>query len=330
MTKSEQEQNEAVQQLRQEFGELKITLETEFLKQFLIARSWNIKDAKEQLENTIAWRKENNVDMHPVTTMDNKLPLLYPIRGFSCLPDGNLEVHPNISESVLRIYRWMGGSCLHKTDNDGCPIYIERLGHHAAKEIAKYATSEEVSNYHTGCNEFLHRVIMKDCSKKAGKHINRETVIFDCTGMGWHQLHMPALYYIKAVSDTDQKYYPETLNKLYLINAPSAFVMVWKIVKGWLDPGTLEKIQILGKDFKDVLLKQIPPGNLPTFLGGQCTCSHMPGGCVPSQILKNIPIMEPNDGNENVSTAYCTSIMEKGKTDEIIRGPPFFQETKLK
>lgn len=46
---------------------------------------------------------------------------------------------------------------------------------------------------------------------------------------------------------------------------------------------TIEKIQILGKDYKDVLLKQIPAENLPTFLGGECTCSHMPGGCVPSQ-----------------------------------------------
>lgn len=54
---------------------------------------------------------------------------------------------------------------------------------------------------------------------------------------------MPALYFIKAISDTDQKYYPETLNKLYLVNAPSAFVMVWKIVKAWLDPGVSEKRQ---------------------------------------------------------------------------------------
>ncbi|KAI9496667.1 CRAL-TRIO domain-containing protein [Zychaea mexicana] len=328
MTETEQEQNEAVQQLRAELGDQGVELKTEYLIQFLIARSWNIKAAKEQLENTLAWRKESNVDVHPVATLDNKLPLLYPVRGFSCLPDGNLDVHPSVSEAVLRIYRWMGGSCLHKTDNDGCPIYIERLGHHAAKEIAKYATSEEVSHYHIGCNEFLHRVIMKDCSKKAGKIINRETVIFDCTGMGWHQFHMPALYYIRAISDTDQKYYPETLNKLYLVNAPSAFVMVWKIVKGWLDPGTIDKIQILGKDYKDVLLKQIPAENLPTFLGGECTCSHMPGGCVPSQILKNIPYMEPKEYNQNVPTAYNTETMEKGKTDELIRGPLFFQPAK--
>lgn len=95
---------------------------------------------------------------------------------------------------------------------------------------------------------------MKDCSKKAGRPINRETVIFDCTGMGWRrkfyhlktralynfyiiELHMPALNFIRAIADCDQKYYPETLNKFFLVNAPSAFVYVWKIVKAWLDPG---------------------------------------------------------------------------------------------
>ena len=41
----------------------------------------------------------------------------------------------------------------------------------------------------------------------------------------------------RAIADVDQKYYPETMNKLYLVNSPSAFVIVWKIVKGWLDPG---------------------------------------------------------------------------------------------
>lgn len=48
---------------------------------------------------------------------------------------------------------------------------------------------------------------------------------------------MPALNYIRAIAHCDQNYYPETLNKLFLINAPSAFVYVWKIAKTWLDPG---------------------------------------------------------------------------------------------
>lgn len=75
----------------------------------------------------MTWRKDNKVDLYPAATKDNKLPLLYPVRGFDTIPDGNLTSDPGVSESVLRIYRWMGGSCLHKTDKDGCPIYIERL-----------------------------------------------------------------------------------------------------------------------------------------------------------------------------------------------------------
>ncbi|KAI9320496.1 CRAL-TRIO domain-containing protein [Dichotomocladium elegans] len=246
------------------------------------------KAAKNQLLAMINWRKENKIDLLPVATRENQLPLLYPIRGFSTIPDGNLEASRGVSESVLRINRWMG---------------------------------EEVNNYHIGCNEFLHRVIMRDCSITANRTINRETVIFDCTGMGWHQFHMPALQFIRAISDVDQKYYPETLNKLYLVNAPSAFVMVWKIVKGWLDPGTINKIQILGKDFQSTLLEQIPAENLPTFLGGKCVCAHMQGGCVPSQVLKNIPVVDPQPHNEKTSSVYNTDIMIKSETEELFRGP---------
>lgn len=94
---------------------------------------------------------------------------------------------------------------------------------------------------------------------------------------------MPAINLIRTISDVDQKYYPETLNRLFLVNAPTAFVYVWKIVKAWLDPGTIDKIQILGKDYQTELLTHIDADNLPSFLGGECTCDHLPGGCVPSQ-----------------------------------------------
>lgn len=156
---------------------------------------------------------------------------------------------------------------------------------------------------------------------------------------------MPALHFIRAIADCDQKYYPETLNKFFLVNAPGAFVYVWKIVKAWLDPGvcqdifllirptntllkfmqTIAKIQILGTDYQEPLLKQIAPENLPAFLGGECTCEHMDGGCVPSQVLKNTKPLEPKDHNEKVETAYNTNIMTEAKTSEIIRGPSFYQ-----
>ncbi|ORE18922.1 CRAL/TRIO domain-containing protein [Rhizopus microsporus] len=273
-----EQQRERINQLRDQIGQVDYPLTDE-------------SGAKDQLVKTFEWRKSNGIDLHPVATRENKLPVLYAVRGYESIPDSNLEALPGVSESVLRINKYMGGTCLHKTDREGFEWY------------------------HIACTEFLNRVIMKDCSKKAGRIINRETVIFDCTGMGWHQLHMPALNYIRAIAHCDQNYYPETLNKLFLINAPSAFVYVWKIAKTWLDPGTIAKIQILGSDYKDTLLKQIPPENLPSFLGGECTCEHMDGGCVPSQA---------RDDNEKVSTAYNTSIMNEAKTSAVVRGPSFY------
>ncbi|KAI8364117.1 CRAL-TRIO domain-containing protein [Blakeslea trispora] len=277
---------------------------------------------------TFEWREKKHINLYPVATKENQLPVLYAVRGFNSVPDSNLESLPGLSESVIRVNNYMGGSCLHKVDREGCPIYIERLGLHKAKEIAKHCQTEEVQEYHIGCNEFLHRVIMKDCSKAAGRHINRETIIFDCTGMGWHQLHMPALNFIRAIADCDQQYYPETLNKFFLVNAPGAFVYVWKIVKAWLDPGTIAKIQILGADYKEALLKQIAPENLPSFLGGECTCDHMDGGCVPSQILKNTKPLIAQEYNDKTITPYNVEIMTKAKTSAVMQGSPLYTTLK--
>lgn len=76
---------------------------------------------------TIEWRKTNQVDLYPVATKENQLPVPYAVRGYTYIEDSNLEAKPGISESVLRINRYMGGTCLHKKDKEGCPVYIERL-----------------------------------------------------------------------------------------------------------------------------------------------------------------------------------------------------------
>ncbi|KAF9437668.1 hypothetical protein BGZ76_011709 [Entomortierella beljakovae] len=167
---------------------------------------------------------------------------------------------------------------------------------------------------------------MPECEERFGtddKFIDKETVIFDCTGMGFHQLHMEGLNMLRSLTDMDQKAYPERLGKLFIVNSPYVFVKVYSMIKKWLDPGVIEKIHILGKDYKDILLETIDEENLPEFLGGSCTCSHMPGGCVPSGILKNIKPVEkpaPAHGNQlaipqylrsrSVSSASASSIMD--------------------
>lgn len=68
------------------------------------------------------------------------------------------------------------------------------------------------------------------------------------------------------------------MGQLAIINAPPSFTFIWSIVKPWLAKETVEKVDILGKDYKEVLLQIIDADNLPTTLGGNCTCSSA-GGC---------------------------------------------------
>jgi len=82
--------------------------------------------------------------------------------------------------------------------------------------------------------------------------------------------------YVKQASALSQNYYPERLGHLYLINTPWGFSTVWSVVKGWLDPVTVEKIHVLGSGYQSELLKQVPPENLPKQFGGTCECQ---GGC---------------------------------------------------
>ena len=108
---------------------------------------------------------------------------------------------------------------------------------------------------------------MPELSKRAGTIIDKETVIFDCEGMGFHrkflivniigiyflhilnlyliiilELHLPSLTLYRAIAELDQKYYPERLGKLFVVNAPFMFVKIWALAKKWLDPGMLKKV----------------------------------------------------------------------------------------
>jgi len=87
------------------------------------------------------------------------------------------------------------------------------------------------------------------CSRKAGKLLETCCTIMDLKGVTLTKV--PSVYsYVRQASVISQNYYPERLGKLYLINAPWGFSTVWSVVKGWLDPVTVAKINILGSGYQ--------------------------------------------------------------------------------
>ncbi|KAL4958209.1 putative phosphatidylinositol transporter [Aspergillus filifer] len=243
------EQDAKVEQLRSELEAegYKERLDTLTLLRFLRARKFDVALAKAMFVDSEKWRKEFGTD-------DLARTFEYTEKA-----------------EVFKYYP----QYYHKTDKDGRPVYIEKLGSIDLTALQKITTDDRMLKNLVTEYEKLADPRLPACSRKAGKLLETCCSIMDLKGVSLFSA--PSVYgYLKRTSNVSQNYYPERLGKMYLINAPWGFSGVWNIVKGYLDPVTVEKIHVLGSGYQSELLKQVPAENLPKAYGGSCQCE---GGC---------------------------------------------------
>ncbi|WFD17815.1 hypothetical protein MCAP1_000024 [Malassezia caprae] len=174
-------------------------------------------------------------------------------------------------EAVSKLYPQF----YHKTDKDGRPVYVEQLTNLDLNKLFKVTTPERLIQQLVYEYEKCQRERLPVCSEMSNKLIETSCTIMDLKSVGVAQFWKVSSY-VQQASKIGQFYYPETMGRFYIINAPYIFTTVWSVVKSWLDPVTREKIQILGSNFLSELSKQIPIENIPSIVGGSCQC---PGGC---------------------------------------------------
>lgn len=120
--------------------------------------------------------------------------------------------------------------------------------------------------------------------------INNILVVTNLDGFSVSQvLEKDMLDFCKVLLDMVQNYYPECLEKIYLVNVPLSYYIFWNLIKGFVDSGTRSKIQIVRHNYKHELLKVIDEENLPFEFGGSCVCHADDGTCLSS---KTHPIVE--------------------------------------
>lgn len=69
--------------------------------------------------------------------------------------------------------------------------------------------------------------------------------VLDLDKLTTSQLTRRALAIIKEQAAIDSVCFPETMYKMLIINAPTFFAATWRIIKGWLDPRTAAKIEVI-------------------------------------------------------------------------------------
>lgn len=75
---------------------------------------------------------------------------------------------------------------------------------------------------------------------------------------------------VKDIIADESNLWPNTLEKMYIINAPWPFRFAWKIISNFIHPITVKKIDILGSDYINTMKKKISLDQIPKAYGGKC------------------------------------------------------------
>ncbi|KRX09616.1 CRAL-TRIO domain [Pseudocohnilembus persalinus] len=234
--------------------------DTQYLIRFLKGRNWEIDDAIEMFEIFLKWREQHLVEKINEHNFDQEINQLR-------------EIFPH---------------AYHSTDIQGRPVYIEILSDLKYDDMIKpdedsekgIMTKQRIEKYFIKEFEQLVNVIFPKCSKVQGKNINQMVRIIDMKNYKLKPDQIKS--FLNLTQGILQDNYPEILGQMYLINVNATFKFMWKGVKLILPKSTQKKIEVLGKDYKNELLKIIKEEDLPVQLGG--TCDNCDGKCLNKHI----------------------------------------------
>jgi hypothetical protein len=212
------EEEAAIAELKSRFSPEEIAAVPEVRFLMFVRGYWQEKDRPEatfkMLERTLAFRKEIEAD----ALLNKKLPK---------------------EEKYIKLWPYD----YHHTDKKGHLIYYERTAFADPSTLFSAFTEKEIQECHVQMQEVLLWLKQKK-SDELGLMTYKSIVIMDLQDFGFKHLSTSFYGPMKAIMTIDQYYYPETLSKLFIINAPLSFRTLWAVVKPWLHPLTQARVRI--------------------------------------------------------------------------------------
>lgn len=214
-----------------------------FILRFCRARKWELPQIVEMIKNYMTWCGE--IQMSTIGQID--MASYGPLKA--------LYAHG-----------------YYNTDRSGRPVYIEEVRKMQAEQLFQAYSDDQLQKYYVQSYERLLHVIFPECSRAVGRRVDSTCAIMDLKDVNILKLFGGKIKaFINIAIGIGQNYYPETLGSMYVLHAGFLFSGIWAVVKGWVDPKTQKKVNIISGKGHSELAKVIDPASLPVFLGGTCT-----------------------------------------------------------
>ncbi|KAJ4875409.1 Phosphatidylinositol/phosphatidylcholine transfer protein SFH14 [Raphanus sativus] len=163
----------------------------------------------------------------------------------------------------------------HGVDKDGRPIYIERLGKAHPGKLMDVTTIERYLKYHVQEFERALQEKLPACSIAAKRRVTTTTTILDVEGLGMKNFSPTAANLLASIAKVDCNYYPETLHRMFIVNAGIGFrTLLWPAAQKLLDPMTIAKIQVLEPKSLSKLLVAIDSSSWQETLKEEPDCEE--------------------------------------------------------
>ncbi len=156
---------------------------------------------------------------------------------------------------------------------NGCPVFISQPGMINIDAISSLTCIPKIVNYHwyAMMHEFTGKLKEEKTTSHGAFKRYECMCILDLNGLTATKIGKRELNLTKVQAAIDSLCFPETLNRMVIVNAPGYFTFTWKIIKGWIDQRTSAKVEVIGTN-KEKLLKKlsalIDPTKLPSDYGG--------------------------------------------------------------
>ncbi|CAJ0959336.1 unnamed protein product, partial [Mesorhabditis belari] len=200
-------------------------------------------------------------------------------------------------------------------DKDGDVLYCQPLSKADPRSLMKADSVAQAYRLELAMIEGAFKLVRRQ-EAKTGRKCGMK-IIMDLEGFSYSEhVYLPSVSEYQKVLALVQQVFPEFLRKLYVVNPPTAMAAVYNIVKPVLAKQTREKIEILGSDWKEVLVNACGAENLYQQWGGVKPAATpygnvRLGGKVPEKVMYS-PQSNPFDDEGRMKSV---NIAARGKAE---------------